>query len=74
MSAQAKSTPWILWPFVAVWRLVTWILGLTGRFLAVVFGLVLMIVGAVITATVVGAVVGVPVVILGFILVMRGLF
>src|SRR4030067_1110479 len=49
---KAKSTPWYLWPFVALWRLLTWILGLTGRLVAVALGLVLMIVGVIVRLTV----------------------
>jgi hypothetical protein len=71
---KATPTPWYLWPFVAIWRLLTWILGLTGRVLAVGLGLVLMIVGVVVSLTVVGAVVGIPLLIFGFLLIIRGLF
>jgi hypothetical protein len=71
---KATLTPWYLWPFVAIWRLLTWILGLTGRVVAVVLGLVLMIVGVVVSLTVVGAVVGIPLLIFGFLLILRGLF
>jgi hypothetical protein len=69
-----RNTPWLLWPFVAIWRLVTLIFELTGRLLAAVIGLVLMIVGAVLTATVIGAVVGIPLIGFGFLLVIRGFF
>ena len=74
MSKVKKQTHWILWPFVAIWRLLTWILGLTGRLVAIILGVVFMIVGVVISATVIGAVVGVPLVVFGFLLVLRGLF
>jgi hypothetical protein len=72
--SEDKRTPWIFWPFVALWRLLTWILELTGRLVAVVLGLVMMIVGVVISITVVGAVVGVPVFLFGLLLVFRGFF
>jgi hypothetical protein len=62
------------WPFRAIWRLITWAFELTGRFLAVVIGVVLMIVGVVVSLTIVGAIVGVPLAIFGFLLVLRGLF
>ncbi|MBM2843204.1 MAG: hypothetical protein HW404_1041, partial [Anaerolineales bacterium] len=38
MQSSVRSTPWFLWPFVMLWRFVTWILGLTGRLLAVILG------------------------------------
>ena len=64
---EKKKTPWYLWPFVALWRLLGFILELTGRLLGVVIGLVLVIVGIVVTLTVIGAVVGVPLIALGLI-------
>src|SRR4030067_248698 len=56
---KAKSTPWYLWPFVALLRLLTWILGLTGRLVAGVLGVVLMIAGGVGSLTLVCALGGV---------------
>jgi hypothetical protein len=73
-SNGTKRTPWILRPFVALWRLLTLILELTGRVLAIVLGLVLMIGGGLLTASVVGAPIGVPLAIFGFLLLLRGLF
>jgi hypothetical protein len=69
-----KKTPWFLWPFVAIWDLITWILKLTGRLVAAVLGLVLMIVGALLTVTVIGAIVGIPLIIFGFLLMVRSIF
>jgi hypothetical protein len=66
--------PWILWPLVALWRLVTFILGLTGRFLAVILGFVLGVVGFILTVTIIGAIIGVPLMALGLLLILRGLF
>jgi hypothetical protein len=74
MAEKTRNYPWIFWPFVALWDLLTFILRLTGRLVAVVVGLVLMIGGAALTATVVGAPVGIPVAIFGFLLVIRGFF
>jgi len=74
MSTEPKRTPWFLWPFVALWRLVSGILIVTGRLVAVVLGLVFVLVGALLSATVVGAIVGVPLILFGGLLVVRGLF
>lgn len=74
MSSKSHRTPWLLWPFVALWRLLAMIVEFTGRLVAVILGAVMMIVGAVVSLTVVGAVVGVPLAILGFLLILRGLF
>ncbi len=72
--SEQKRTPWIFWPFVAVWRLVTGILALTGRLVAALLGFVLMVVGIVVSLTIVGAVIGVPLVIFGFMLMLRSIF
>lgn len=69
-----KKTHWLLWPFVFIWNLVAYILMLTGRFTAVVLGLVLIIAGVVLSLTVVGACLGIPLAGLGLLLVVRGLW
>jgi hypothetical protein len=74
MSESKRKVPWILWPFWALWKLISGIVEFTGRVVAVILGLVFMIVGVIISLTIVGAIVGVPLAILGFMLTMRGLF
>ena len=74
MSRAEHGIPWILWPFVALWRLLAMIVEFTGRIVAVVLGAVLMIVGVVVSLTIIGAIVGIPLIILGLLLVLRGLF
>jgi hypothetical protein len=54
--------------------MVSWILGLTGRVIAVLLGFTLLVTGLLLTVTVIGAILGIPLVILGFALVVRGLF
>jgi hypothetical protein len=68
------KVPWYLWPFWAIWKLVVGIVAGTGRLVAVILGLVFLIVGVVLTITVVGAIVGVPFIIFGLLLMVRGLF
>jgi len=60
---QEKKTPWFLWPFVALWDLLAFILSLTGRLVAAVLGLVLMIVGIFLTVTLIAAPIGIPLII-----------
>ncbi|MEW6405087.1 MAG: hypothetical protein AB1649_25095 [Chloroflexota bacterium] len=75
MSTQSKShVPWYLWPFVAIWRLLAVIVEMTGRFVAMVLGIVLVIVGVIVSLTIVGAIVGVPLALVGLLLFFRGLF
>jgi hypothetical protein len=75
MTTQAKShTPWFLWPFVALWKLLAVIIELTGRFVAMVLGIVLIIVGVILSLTVIGAILGIPLAIIGLMLLLRGIF
>jgi hypothetical protein len=74
LNEKKHHTHWLLWPFVALWKLVAGIITLTGRLLAAVLGLVLMIVGLIATVTLVGAIVGIPLIIFGFLLILRGFF
>ena len=71
---DTTKVPWFLWPFAALWNLVCWILGVTGRLVAAILGLVLVIVGIILTRTVIGAIVGIPFAILGVMLMIRAIF
>ena len=61
--AEQTKTPWLSWPFVALWRLVV-----------ILLGIVFMAVGVIATLTVIGAIIGVPMFLFGVLLVFRGLF
>ena len=74
MSNVDRSVPWYLWPFYALWRLVTFILEATGRLVCGVIGIALMVVGTVVTLTIVAAPIGVPLILLGVLLLARALF
>jgi hypothetical protein len=71
---KERRVPILLWPFWAIWRLLALILGLTGRLVAAVLGLVLMIVGLILTITILAAPIGIPLIIFGFLLILRGFF
>ncbi len=71
---EEKRIPWFLWPFYALWRLLTFILEATGRLVLGVLGIAIMVVGLVISLTIVGAPVGIPIAILGFLLLLRAFF
>ena len=72
--SKEKRTPWFLWPFVALWRLLAFVLGLTGRLVLGVVGLVLMIAGLILTVTLIAAPVGIPLAVVGVLLVLRSIF
>jgi hypothetical protein len=75
MTARQKSSiPWYLWPFWALWQLVTTIIELVGRFVAILLGFVLFVVGGLVSLTIVGAIIGIPLMLFGGLLVLRGLF
>lgn len=73
-TAEEKRIPWFLWPFHALWRLLTFILNATGRLVLAVLGIALLVVGLAISLTVVGAPFGIPLAVLGFLLLLRAFF
>ena len=64
----------LLWPFEVLWRSLALIFELTGRLIAITLGVVLMILGVVVCLTVIGAVVGIPMILFGLLLIVRGFF
>ncbi len=56
-------TPWILWPFIFILRII-----------AAILGLVIMIVGAILTVLILTAPIGIPMLVFGFSLMLRGFF
>ena len=75
MTTQSKNhVPWYLWPFAALWKLLAVIVELTGRFVAMVLGLVFMLVGVIVSLTIIGAIVGVPMAVIGLLLFLKGIF
>ena len=73
-SMTAERVPWYLWPVYAIWRLITWIVRLTGRLIAVILGFALILLGAILCITVILLPLGIPMIVFGFLLTMRGLF
>jgi len=71
---EEKQIPWLLWPFYAIWRILTFILELTSRIICALIGLALMAAGVAITVTVVAAPIGSPIAAFGFLLLVRALF
>lgn len=69
-----SRVPILLWPFYAIWRLLTFILNIIGRVLCALVGIALMIAGVAIALSVVGAPVGIPLTALGFLLLVRAIF
>ena len=72
--STSRDIPLLVWPFYALWRLLTLVLNLTGRLIAALLGIVLMTGGVAVALSVVGAPLGIPMAALGFLLVVRALF
>jgi hypothetical protein len=73
-SRHNRRVPFLLWPFWAIGQLVRTILELTGRLVGVVLGFVFVVLGIVLSLTVIGAILGIPLAGLGVLLIIRGLF
>ena len=73
-NVKHNSVPWFLWPFAALWRFLAVIVELTGRFVAMVLGIVFIVVGVIVSLTVIGAIVGLPLALVGLLLFLIGLF
>ncbi len=71
---EDNHVPVLLWPFYALWRLLTFILEFVGRLLCALIGIGLMAAGVSAAITVVAAPVGIPIAALGFLLLVRAIF
>ena len=71
---DTTTVPWFLWPFAVLWNLVCGILKLTGRLITAVLGVVLLVVGVLLSLTIIGAIAGIPLAILGVMLMIRAVF
>ena len=71
---EKRKVPFLLWPFRALLQLTVWILKFTGRLFGAVLGLVLGIAGVLLTITVIGGIIGVPLIVLGLMLMGKSIF
>lgn len=63
-----------LWPLIALWKGITLFANLVGIVLSLTLGALFMFIGFFLTTTIVGAVVGVPLFVIGMLLFVRGLW
>jgi len=73
-NSNPRPVSCLAWPFVALWGLLSTILNLTGRLVAGVLGLALMIVGIVLTVLVITSPIGIPLIAFGLLLIVRSIF
>lgn len=64
----------LFWPFQMIWSLIGFLFKLFGRLMSAIIGVVFMITGAVLTFTIVGSFIGIPLIILGLLLLIRSIF
>jgi len=69
-----RDIPVLLWPFYAIWRLLTFVVEMVGRLICALLGLALMAAGTAITITVLAAPIGIPIAAVGFLLLVRAVF
>lgn len=62
------------WPLMLLWRFVTFVTNVIGILLALIIGLGLMALGLFLSSTIIGLVVGVPLFILGLLLLIRAIY
>jgi hypothetical protein len=75
MRRNARAgAPWIFWPIAALWDLVAFVLGLTGRLIGIVLALVLMLGSVLLGLTVIGLPIAIPLFIVALALLVRSLF
>ncbi|TAK12257.1 MAG: hypothetical protein EPO32_09200 [Anaerolineae bacterium] len=65
--------PWFIWPFWAILRFVGFIIEMVGRLVGAILGFVLIAVGVIVSLTVAGAIVGIPLAAFGLLLFFRSL-
>ncbi len=73
MKKHTNRVPCLLYPFWLIWRFIIGIIKLIFRIIGVFIGVILMIIGGVLTLTIIGAILGIPLIFLGFKLLLRSL-
>ena len=74
MATATRNTPILLWPVLAVWKIITFFANAVGILITLLLGFVLMVSGFLLTSTIIGAIIGVPLFIAGLLLFIRGLY
>ena len=64
----------LFFSFIVLGKLVEGIMKMTGRLVAIMLGFAFLILGIVLSLTFIGAILGIPLAILGFTMIIRGLF
>lgn len=73
-TAEKRRVHWVFWPLVALWRIVTWFGEAIGIIASICLGLLFMMMGYFLMQTILLAFIGLPLFLLGFLLLLRGLW
>lgn len=76
MSATAtkRRTPILLWPVIGLWRMTTFVSNRIGILMTLIVGVLLMLAGYVLISTIIGAIIGIPLFVMGLFFTVRGLY
>ncbi len=69
-----KRISCLIIPFNILWRLALFIIKIAARLAIVSAGLLLMAIGVMVSFTIIGAIIGIPLIVLGFLLLIKGIF
>lgn len=64
----------LFWPVIMIWKVFGSLVSLTSRLLVAIFALLFMLVGVILTITIVGGIIGIPLFVIGTMLLLRSLF
>ncbi len=74
MPGTVSSPPCLLWPFTLIWQLITFAFKAAKRLIIIGAGLFLIAVGVIFCMTIIGLFVGIPLMLFGFLLLVKGVF
>ena len=69
-----KNVPWFLWPIHLPLKIAFFIISLCGRFVGLILAVIFILLGKFLTATIIGAIIGIPLLIIGIVLGINCLF
>ena len=73
-TAEERPIPILLLPFYFLWRMVSFVVEAVGRVACVVLGFTLLATGIVVSLTVIGVPIGIPLAAIGTLLLLRAFF
>jgi len=72
--SNRKNVPWYLWPIYLSLKIAFFILSLCGRFVGLILAVIFIVLSKFLTATIIGAIIGIPMLLIGIALGFNCLF